>query len=393
MQRQDSELPGMNSHRKTLNLLHWVAISLLVSSLAPATWGSHRVQATWDPNSEPDIAGYRIHYGTNSRVYSVVLDVGNVTNTVITNLLSETTYYFAATAYNTSSLESDLSEEVSLTTPMPDQPPTISLQTQFIAQKQTATPLSGLQVSDPDGSQEMIQLNLTVNRGTLTASSSVSGGLTAAQISGNGSKNLQVIAPLATLTTTLNAANGLVYTGDLNLVGTDTLSATVKNSGSAQPGTTRTAAVQVVGDALDTWRNQYFSMADLVDPTKEITIYGDKADPDQDGLENLLEFALGLSPAASEILQSAVTVGIVPDIDETKHLSITFPRRKNQSLVQYQPEVSSDKITWLSGPDAVVEMGWQDRGAQFELVTFQDLTKVEPAVIRFIRLKVTRNTP
>lgn len=80
-------------------------------------FSTYRVLLTWDPNKETDIAGYRIYYGTNSRLYSVIIDVGNVTNTIVTNLSSSTTFYFAATAYNTSSLESDLSEEVSLTTP------------------------------------------------------------------------------------------------------------------------------------------------------------------------------------------------------------------------------------------------------------------------------------
>lgn len=78
----------------------------------------HRVLLTWDPNPEADIAGYRIWYGTNSRVYPFIIDVGNVTNTIVTNLAGGLTWYFAATAYNTSSLESDLSEEVSLTIPV-----------------------------------------------------------------------------------------------------------------------------------------------------------------------------------------------------------------------------------------------------------------------------------
>lgn len=88
-----------------------IVLGGLLSAQAPV-----RVLLSWDPNPEPDIAGYRIHYGTNSRVYPTILDVGNVTCTVVTNLTECTLYYFAATAYNTSALESDLSEEVSLYT-------------------------------------------------------------------------------------------------------------------------------------------------------------------------------------------------------------------------------------------------------------------------------------
>ena len=98
--------------RKTLVAL-FIMLALAVAHAA-------RVLLTWDPDPEPDIAGYRIYYGTNSRVYQVIVDVGNVTNTIVSGLERGLTWYFAATAYNTSSLESDLSEEVSLY--LPDHP-------------------------------------------------------------------------------------------------------------------------------------------------------------------------------------------------------------------------------------------------------------------------------
>jgi hypothetical protein len=102
----------MFSHKKPawfLCLL--IVLGGLLSAKAPV-----RILLSWEPNPEPDIAGYRIHYGTNSRVYETALNVGNVNCTVVTNLKECTLYFFAATAYNTSALESDLSEEVSLYT-------------------------------------------------------------------------------------------------------------------------------------------------------------------------------------------------------------------------------------------------------------------------------------
>ena len=41
---------------------------------------------------------------------------------------------------------------------------------------------------------------------------------------------------------------------------------------------------------MDIWRNQYFSTADLSDPAKESTVYGDYADAEPDGLENLIDW-------------------------------------------------------------------------------------------------------
>ncbi len=77
--------------------------------IAPAV-----TQATliWDPNSEPDLAGYKLHYGLASRSYDTVINVGNQTTYTLTGLEVGPTYYIAATAYNTSGLESGYSNEV-----------------------------------------------------------------------------------------------------------------------------------------------------------------------------------------------------------------------------------------------------------------------------------------
>ena len=40
----------------------------------------------WDPNTEPDIGGYIVHYGTESGIYDYSLDVGNFTSAVISGL-------------------------------------------------------------------------------------------------------------------------------------------------------------------------------------------------------------------------------------------------------------------------------------------------------------------
>ena len=68
----------------------------------------------WDTNSEANLAGYNLYYGTLSHNYSFVVDVGNVTDYNLNNLdLNEAdTYYIALTSYDTSGNESDLSEEI-----------------------------------------------------------------------------------------------------------------------------------------------------------------------------------------------------------------------------------------------------------------------------------------
>jgi len=72
------------------------------------------VTVSWDPNTEADLAGYRVYYGTQSRNYQTTLDVGLDTFKVVSNLQNGVRYYFAVTAYDTANNESDFSEEVSI---------------------------------------------------------------------------------------------------------------------------------------------------------------------------------------------------------------------------------------------------------------------------------------
>jgi Bacterial Ig domain len=72
------------------------------------------VSLAWDANSEADLAGYRVRFGTKPRTYTHVLDVGKKTISSVGNLSAGVTYFFAVTAYNTAGLESAPSNEVSV---------------------------------------------------------------------------------------------------------------------------------------------------------------------------------------------------------------------------------------------------------------------------------------
>jgi hypothetical protein len=73
---------------------------------------SAQVTLAWDPNTNPNIAGYRIYYGSASGKYSNSVDVGNKTSYTLSNLSDKKTYYIAVTAYDRSGKESGLSNEV-----------------------------------------------------------------------------------------------------------------------------------------------------------------------------------------------------------------------------------------------------------------------------------------
>jgi hypothetical protein len=72
----------------------------------------------WTQNLESDLAGYRVHWGTASGVYSTVIDVGltatpSSPSYLIGPLAVTQTIYASITAYDTSNNESALSLEVS----------------------------------------------------------------------------------------------------------------------------------------------------------------------------------------------------------------------------------------------------------------------------------------
>lgn len=93
-----------------------------VAGVRPAA--AAQATISWDAVAAPDLAGYKVHYGTASGAYSTHIDVGNVLNKVIDNLVSNTTYYFVVTAYDSYGGESANSAEV-VSTPAP-QPETLS---------------------------------------------------------------------------------------------------------------------------------------------------------------------------------------------------------------------------------------------------------------------------
>ena len=72
-----------------------------------------QIKLAWDPNTEPDVAGYKVYYGTASRTYGSAIDVGNVTTYTFPGLTQGVTYYIALTAYDSANHESGYSNEVS----------------------------------------------------------------------------------------------------------------------------------------------------------------------------------------------------------------------------------------------------------------------------------------
>lgn len=98
--------------RSTLGI---IGLMLILSWETPAL--AANADLSWSANTETDLAGYKVYYGTSSRSYGAPVDVGNRTTFTATGLSEGQTYYFAVTAYNAAGSESGLSTEVSKTFP------------------------------------------------------------------------------------------------------------------------------------------------------------------------------------------------------------------------------------------------------------------------------------
>ena len=81
----------------------------------------------WDPNTETDLAGYRLHYGNNPRtqaMYTQTVPINNRNAITWELTLPDGVYYFALTAVDLAGNESGFSNEVmaelsEVTTPPP----------------------------------------------------------------------------------------------------------------------------------------------------------------------------------------------------------------------------------------------------------------------------------
>jgi hypothetical protein len=98
---------------KNLRISYILSFCLLFIFIIPFLASGAVVKLAWDPSTEEGLAGYKIYYGYASGDYDTSIDVGNTTTFQITDLEYDQTYYFASTAYDTSGLESDYSNEIS----------------------------------------------------------------------------------------------------------------------------------------------------------------------------------------------------------------------------------------------------------------------------------------
>jgi hypothetical protein len=154
--------------------------SLLVLLLAGAGAHGTTVQVSWDPNTEPHLAGYKVYLGTSSRAYTSQTDVGKTTLCTVSNLEPGRTYYFAITAHDGNGAESDFSTEVTAAIPatIPAQNRAPTAQDGSITVNPGAASTGVLKAADPDGDPLTFSLAAMPAKGTVTLDNAATGAFT-----------------------------------------------------------------------------------------------------------------------------------------------------------------------------------------------------------------------
>jgi hypothetical protein len=139
-------------HRIPTEWYHQLFAALLCLGAIGQSVEAAAVNLAWNPNPEPDIAGYLISYGTSPGNYSSTQATGNVTSATLSGLQEGQTYYFSLKAVNTAGLQSASSAEVSqyveLAAPVNQAP--VAIGQTVITDKYTAVPIT-LAASDANG--------------------------------------------------------------------------------------------------------------------------------------------------------------------------------------------------------------------------------------------------
>jgi hypothetical protein len=200
--------------------------SVLFAVMQLSAFATESVTLAWNASTDPIVAGYNIYYGGASGTYPNEISVGNATNATISGLVEGTTYYFAATTYAASGMESPFSSEVPylvpLNAPIVNNQPTLNTITNLVLNEN-----AGLQTVNLSGiSSGAANENQVLN---VTAVSSNTG-----------------LIPNPTVNyTSANTTGSLTFTPVTNGNGTATITVNVNDGGTSNSNVTRTFTVTI----------------------------------------------------------------------------------------------------------------------------------------------------
>ncbi len=154
--------------------------------------------------------------------------------------------------------------------------------------------------------------------------------------------------------------------------------------------------VQNSGTDLSDWLTTYFSRAEL----GSINISGDEADPDRDGLTNLMEYALGSDPKVASDLQGEA-VGLTASFETVsseglsadgtgtatgeRHFTVKLKRRAKRPGIEYRIEFSDDMEHWTASTSRLIKVLESEK-----VLIYRDVDPLGVAAHRWARLVIRK---
>lgn len=150
-------------------------------------------------------------------------------------------------------------------------------------------------------------------------------------------------------------------------------------------GAANTATVVLLGDGgYDQWRLSKFTAAQLAE---QPGVTGVNDTPANDGVSNLLKYALGLDPFTPSA--GLVPVTEVVNIAGLNYLQIRFVRPSPLANANYIGETSGDLLAWSASPTDVETLVSSGPGPNQQTVIYRDRRPIAAPLHRFLRLRVT----
>ncbi len=200
-------------------------------------------------------------------------------------------------------------------------------------------------------------------------------------IGGTASNGLDYVTIPASVTLATNAVATNIFVTPIadNLVeGDRTVTLTLQSSPSWTLTSVSNATIVIHDRPIDSWRLANFTVSELSQPE----ISSDLADPDHDGLCNLMEYAMGLPPKSPN--QNALNPRI-----QGGYLTLSYTQSKAAVDVSLIVEQSDDLTVWRSGTNYLQPASVTDLGAT-QLITVQASVPAGSAPASYLRLRVAR---
>lgn len=162
--------------------------------------------------------------------------------------------------------------------------------------------------------------------------------------------------------------------------GARTVTLSVASDFSLSAGASASASATIEDKPYDAWRFARFTSEQLADSA----VSGPDADPDADGLVNLLEYALGAEPLSADASARAPVAGI-----DSGRLTLAYHAPAGRADVALAAEWSADLVSWSSGAAYAEEIS-RVAVAGGEDVVVRAVAPLDSEPRQFLRLRATR---